>query len=142
VDPAFSPDGRFVAYVSADSGEVELWVRPFPGPGGKWKVSSSGGQFPAWSAAARELLFMAMDDRLMAVNYTMEGDSFSAGTPRVWSPVKIRRIGVQLNFDVSPDGKQVAMFPYPETEAKGGSLHATVLLNFFDEVRRRVPLSR
>ncbi len=52
--------------------------------------------------------------------------------------MKVRRNGVQLNFDVSPDGKQVAMFPYPEVEAKGGSLHATFLLNFFDEVLRKV----
>ncbi len=140
VDPAFSPDGRFIAYASDESGEVEVWVRPFPGPGGKWKVSPPGGQFPAWSAAAHELLFLGIDDRIMAVSYSTQGDSFSAGTPRVWSPVKIRRNGIQQNFDVSPDGKRVAMFPYPEVEAKGGSLHATFLLNFFDEVRRKAPL--
>ncbi len=63
-----------------------------------------------------------MDDRIMAVNYTRQGNSFSAEPPCLWSPAKIRRIGVQLNFDVSPDGKQVAMVPYPEVEAKGGSL--------------------
>ena len=142
MDPAFSPDGKFIAYASSEAGEMEVWVRPFPGPGGKWKVSTSAGQFPAWSAAAHELLFLGIDDRIMAASYTTQGDSFSAGPPRVWSPVKVRRTGVQLNFDVAPDGKRVAMFPYPEVEAKGGSLHATILLNFFDEVRRKAPLSR
>ncbi len=141
VDPAFSPDGKFIAYSADESGEMEVWVRPFPGPGGKWKVSTSGGQYPAWSAAAHEMLFLATDDRIMAASYTTLGDSFSAGPPRVWSPMKIRRNGILLNFDVSPDGKRVAMFPHPEVEAKGISLHATFLLNFFDEVRRKAPLS-
>ena len=69
------------------------------------RVSTSGGQFPAWSAVAHELLFLGIDDRITTASYTTQGNSFSAGTPRVWSPVKIRRIGVQQNFDVAPDGK-------------------------------------
>ena len=76
----------------------------------------------------------------MAASYTTQGNWFSAGTLRVWSPVKVRRNGVQQNFDIAPNGKMVAMFPYPEVEAKGGSLHATILLNFFDEVLRKLPL--
>jgi predicted Ser/Thr protein kinase len=135
-DPAFSPDGKFLAYASNESGPNEVFVRPFPGPGGKWKVSQSGGKFPVWSRAAHELLFLGGDDHIMAVDYSTQGDSFHAGKPRVWSPLPVRRTGLRQNFDLSPDGKRVVMFPQPESQE---SLHFTFLLNFFDEVRRKVP---
>ena len=139
VDPAFSPDGNFLAYVSTESGPNEVFVRPFPGPGGKWKISTAGGKFPAWSRTARELFFLGGDDRIMVVSYTTEGNSFSAGRPRPWSPTQVLRDGVRQNFDVSADGKRVVIFPRPAAEQAEGSLHATFLLNFFDEVRRRIP---
>jgi serine/threonine-protein kinase len=137
VDPAFSPDGTFLAYASNESGPNEVFVRPFPGPGGKWKISTAGGKFPAWSRTTRELFFLGGDDRIMVVSYATEGNSFSAGRPRPWSPTQVRRDGVRQNFDVSADGKRV--FPRPAAEQAEGSLHAAFLLNFFDEVRRRIP---
>jgi serine/threonine-protein kinase len=139
VDPMFSPDGKFIAYSSNESGDEAVFVRPFPGPGGKWKVSTKGGKFPVWSAATHELFFLGSDDRIWTASYTTQGDSFSAGVPRVWSSTQVRRNSVQQNFDISPDGKRVVMFPRPVAEESGGNLHATFLLNFFDEVRRRVP---
>lgn len=75
----------------------------------------------------------------MVVTYTIEGDSFLAGAPRVWSPTQVRRDGVRQNFDVSPDGTRIVMLSRPAETAQEGPLHATFLLNFFDEVRRRVP---
>jgi Tol biopolymer transport system component len=139
VDPAFSPDGKFIAYVSTELGPNELFVRPYPGPGGKWKVSVAGGKFPVWSPTAKELFFLGPDDRIMVASYTIEGSSFVAGRPRVWSPTPIRRDGVRQNFDISPDGKRAVVFPPPAPGQIEGSLHATFLLNFFDEVRRRIP---
>jgi len=139
VDPAFSPDGAFLAYASNESGSNEVFVRPFPGPGGKWKISTSGGKFPAWSRTTRELFFLGGDDRIMVVSYSIQGDSFSAGKPRAWSPAQVLRDGVRQSFDVSADGKRVVIFPRPATERAEGTLHATFLLNFFDEVRRRIP---
>jgi eukaryotic-like serine/threonine-protein kinase len=136
VAPAFSPDGKFLAYASTESGPNEIFVRPFPGPGGKWKVSQSGGRFPVWSRTAHELLFLGGDDHIMAVDYSTQGDLFHAGKPRVWSPVPVRSMGLRQNFDLSPDGKRVVMFPQPESQE---SLHFTFLLNFFDEVRRKAP---
>lgn len=100
VDPSFSPDGRFVAYSSNEStasATTEIFVRPFPGPGGKWKVSA--GQFPTWSPVTREIFFLGSDDRIMVARYAIEGDSFTVGVPRIWSPTPIRRHNVQLNFD-------------------------------------------
>jgi len=142
VDAAFSPDGKFIAYSSSESGGAEVFVRPFPGPGGKWRASMAGGKFPAWSAATHELFFLGGDDRIMSATYSIQGDVFSAGTPHAWSPTPVLRTGVLQNFDVSPDGKRVAILPRPIAEVSGGSLHATFLLNFFDDVRRRVPLSK
>jgi len=136
VAPAFSPDGKFLAYASNESGSNEIFVRPFPGPGGKWKVSQSGGRFPVWSRAAHELLFLGGDDHIMAVDYSTQGDSFHAGKPRIWSPLPVRRMGLRQNFDLSPDGKRVVMFPQSESQE---SLRFTFLLNFFDEVRRKAP---
>jgi serine/threonine-protein kinase len=139
VDSAFSPDGTFLAYASSESGREEIFVRPFPGPGGKWKISTEGGKFPAWSRTTRELFWLGGDNRIMVVSYTAEGDSFSAGRPRVWSPTQVRRDGVRQSFDISADGKRAVVFPRRAVEQVEGSLHATFLLNFFDEVRRRVP---
>jgi hypothetical protein len=104
-------------------------------------VSTDGGKAPAWSPATHKLLFMGGDNRIMAVSYTITGDSFASGTPHPWSPTMVRRIGVQQNFDVAPDGKRIIAFPAPPTEGTG-NLRATFLLNFRDELQRRVPLGR
>jgi Tol biopolymer transport system component len=63
--PRFSPDGRWLAYVSNESGAFEIYVRPFPGPGGKWLISTGGGTNAVWSRARHELLYLAPDDRIM-----------------------------------------------------------------------------
>jgi len=141
-DPAFSPDGKFLAYASSELGGEQVFLRSFRGPGGKWKVSSEGGKFPAWSRAAHELLFLGFNDRIMVADYSVQGDSFSAGKPRIWSPAQIRRTSVATNFDLAPDGRRVAFFPRAAEEQSKGSLHATFLLNFFDELRRRMPLGK
>ena len=62
--------------------------------------------------------------------------------PRVWSPTPVRRTSVQLDFDISPDSKRVIMFPQPVSETSTGNLHATFLLNFFDELWRKVPTGK
>jgi hypothetical protein len=104
----------------------------------KVTVSSAGGKFPAWSRT-RELFFLGGDDRIMVVGYTVQGAAFQPDRPRVWSPTPIRRDGVRQNFDISADGRRAVIFPRPELELGAGTLHVTFLLNFFDEVRRRVP---
>jgi serine/threonine-protein kinase len=139
VDPAFSPDGKFVAYASSESRQEEVFVRAYPGPSGKWKVSSEGGKFPAWARGTREIFFLGGDDRIMVASYTTKGNAFSADRPRQWSSTQVLRTGTLQNFDVSPDGKRVVVFPRRQEENTQGSLHVTVLLNFFDELRRRIP---
>jgi DNA-binding winged helix-turn-helix (wHTH) protein/Tol biopolymer transport system component len=140
--PAFSGDGRWIAYRSEESGSSEIFVRPFPGPGGKWQISTNGGLYPIWSGNNRELFYETLDYRIMVVDYTVHGASFVFGKPRLWSDRQLLSLGV-VNLALAPDGKRFAVFPIPQ--AKGGEnapVHAAFLLNFFDELRQRVPVSR
>jgi Tol biopolymer transport system component/predicted Ser/Thr protein kinase len=135
VFPAFSPDGRWLAYQSNESGTYEAYVRPFPGPGGKWQVSTDGGYFPVWSHDGRELLFVTPDRRVMTVNYIAKGNSFAAGKPRMWSETRLRTTS---DYDLAPDGKRLAAILPPDATEKPPT-HLTFLLNFFDELRHRAP---
>jgi hypothetical protein len=75
--PRFFPDGRWIAYVSPESGRNEIYVRPFPGPGGKWQVSTEGGTEPVWNPKGHELFYRS-GNKLMAVEYEAQ-QSFSPG---------------------------------------------------------------
>jgi eukaryotic-like serine/threonine-protein kinase len=132
----FSPDGRWMAYVSASSGTTEVFVRPFPGPGGAWQISTGGGRFPVWSRNGRDLFFLGPDQRIRVVSYTAHGSSFSPGTPRVWSNRVVADLGVNASYDVAPDGKHVAAVLSPDIrEVKSASM-LTVIVDFSDELRR------
>ena len=141
--PMFSPDGRWIAYRSNESGAYEIYVRPFPaGRGGKWQISTGGGLYGIWSNNGRELFYETADNRIMVVEYTVNGDSFLPGKPRLWSEKQIYYAGV-TNLALAPDGKRFAVFPMPEDAGPGkGSVRVTFLLNFFDELRRRMPPPR
>jgi len=136
---AFSPDGRWMAYQSL-KGNPQIFVTPFPGgpARGKWLISNAGGRFPVWSQSRRELFYVSPDDRIMVVSYSDKGDSFLPDKPRQWSPTPILNTGIFWNFDVAPDGKRLAVLPIDTGTEDKGNLHLTVLLNFFDELRRRV----
>lgn len=138
--PKFSPDGRWIAYTSNESGDYEIYVRPFPaGTGGKWQISSNGGLYALWSKKGRELFYETLDSRVMAVDYKVDGTSFVPGKPRLWSDRQVFYAGTS-NWDLAPDGKHFAVFALPEA-APGtkGSVHVTMLENFFDELKRRIP---
>jgi serine/threonine-protein kinase len=139
--PRFSPDGRWLAYESNESGAFEIYVRPFPGPGGKWQISTGGGTNAVWSRPRHELLYLAPDGRIMMVPYTAAGDALQAGKPRVWSetPVQVRPLS-GASFDLHPDGERVVMAP--ATEATSGPTHVTLVFNFFNELRRLAPVTK
>lgn len=101
--PALSPDGRWIAYQSDESGRYEIYVRPFPGPGGKWQISTHDGAGPFWSPKGRELYFYyRVDQRIMAA--TVEtGSSFKHATPR---SLFNYRAPVVTTFSISPDGQR------------------------------------
>ncbi len=85
----FSPDGRWVAYQTNESGRFEVVVQPFPDAGGKWQVSTNGGVAPRWRADGKELYFLAPGATMMAVPVTAAGASFEAGTPVALFPARI-----------------------------------------------------
>src|SRR5262249_11172813 len=104
-EPMFSPDGRWLAYQSNESRRVEVWVRPFPDPGGKWQIYTAGVSYPPWSGTRHELFFSAPDNRIMVAPYTAEGDSFKADKPRLWSERIFQRRPRLRSFDLHPDGE-------------------------------------
>jgi serine/threonine-protein kinase len=139
--PAFSPDGRWVAYESNESGQREIYVRTFVSDGsraGKWQVSSGGGTQPVWSRRGRELFFVT-GDRLMVTEYQNVGGTFIASKPRVWATLpRIGNTGFS-RYDVTPDGRRVVLLTRAQPEAGGRAPQMHLLLNFFDEIRRRSP---
>jgi serine/threonine-protein kinase len=143
-DPAFSPDGLWLAYQSNETGTYEVYVRPFPGPGGKWQISAGGGRFPIWSrgdlGAERELFFLGLDGHIRVASYIAKDNSFVAGKPRVWSSKTLLALFGVRPYDLAPDGKRFAVVLYPDgTAEQKPNTSVTVLLNFFDELKRRVP---
>jgi serine/threonine-protein kinase len=141
--PRFSPDGRWIAYLSNESGSYEIYVRPFPaGSGGKWQISTGGALYPLWAKNSRELFYETADSRIMVVDYAVSGDSFMPGVPRPWSEKQLFYAGAS-NLDLAPDGKRFAVLTAPEsTNTENGSVHVMMLENFFDELRRKVPAGK
>jgi Tol biopolymer transport system component/DNA-binding winged helix-turn-helix (wHTH) protein len=139
--PAFSPDSRWMAFCSNESGQLEVYVVPFPGPGGKWRISTGGGKFPIWSRNGRELFFLGLEsNKIMVTSYKETADTFSAEKPRVWSEKRLLDMGVAYPYDLAPDGKRFAAILYADgTSEQKPVTNLTFLLNFFDELRRRVP---
>ncbi len=129
--PMFSPDGRWIAYVSTSS----VFVRPFSGAGGPWRVGG-GAVGPRWSTTTHELLFQDATFRLMSVPYAVVGDSFRADKPQVWSPTSIFGNSPTYSdsrYDLHPDGTRVAGV----VSRDAGTV--VFVFNFFDYLRKIAP---
>ena len=144
--PAFSPDGHWIAYASGETGRTEVYVQPFPGPGGRVPISTEGGGFPVWSLNGHELFFLAGDRRIMVADYQANANNFFPGKPRAWSQQQILLNdtgGPFQHYALAPDGKRFVVLLYLDrTTERRDSLHLTFLLNFGDELRRRVPIGK
>ena len=134
----FSPDSRWLAYVSNESGQHEIYVQPYPGLGGKWQISTEGGTESVWARTGREL-FYRNGDKMMAVDVTTE-PTFTAGNPRVLFEGQYHtEIPIaNANYDITPDGQRFLMIKArgPESEAP---TQINVLLNWFEELKQRMP---
>ena len=140
-DPMFSPDGRWLAYVAKEPGRGKLavYVRPFPGSGGRWQVSSDGGDNPAWSLTRRELIYASPDQRIMVVPYSANRDSFQAEKPRLLPNSRFRPLAIARSFDLHPDGDRMALVKAPEAPAHD---HVILIFNFLDTLRAIAPPGR
>jgi serine/threonine-protein kinase len=138
--PRFSTDGHWIAYRSNESGSNEIYVRPFPNAnGGRWQISSGGGLYALWSSNGYELFYETADGRIVVVDYSVDGGSFVPGKPRLWSDKQLFFTGTS-NLDLAPDGKRFAVLALPDAPpGEKGTVHVTMLLNFFDELKRKIP---
>ena len=137
-EPTFSPDGRWIAYASSESGVYEIYVRAFPDDGRQWAVSSGGGNFPKWSRTTNELFYRTEDQLLMAASYNIVNAAFVAARPRVWSQRRLFNSGLTQNFDIAPDGRRFAVQMSAEEPGSQEEHPVMLQVNFLDEVRRRV----
>ena len=132
--PHFSPDGRWLAYTSDESGRTEIYVQPYPGPGGKWRVSSGGGTSSRWNANGRELFYNS-GGKMMAVDVTTS-PNFSAGTPRM----VFEGLDFSSGVDISPDGQRLLLIK--PVEQQQAATQINVVLNWFEELKQKVPTGK
>ena len=137
VSPRLSPNGSWLAYASQETfpGPLEVYVRPFPGSGGRWPISTDGGSQPVWARNGRELYYR-IGNRMMAVTVTSDA-TFSATKARVLFETRAY-LGLGLggmSYDVTPEGEFLMIEP---DEADVPPSQINVVLNWLQEVRRRV----
>ncbi len=126
----FSPDGRWVAYVSNESGRNEVYVRPFEGSDEKWQISLAGGISPRWRRDGKELFYLTTEGQLMAVT-VKAGQSFEAGKPTILFHVEAVHSDL-AQYEVAPDGQRFLV----NTRSGNQPLPVTVSLNWAAELKR------
>jgi hypothetical protein len=130
--PVFSPDGRFLAYQSNESGRFEVYVQSFPGPGGKWQISTSGGNEPQWRADGKELYYRAPDQKVMAVD-VQTGSGLTAGTAQPLFRGRFDTGIARNHFLPAADGRRFLTVAPLGREAMTPT---TVVLNWYAELGR------
>ena len=139
----FSPDDAWLAYSSDETGREEVYVTPYPGPGGKTPISTQGGRSPRWSADGRELFYRNGDDMMVVAVET--GPTFQAGVPQLLFTGHFEQEmpgeGAP-NYDVSADGQQFLMLSETggEDDVDASPPQITVAINWFEELKARVPV--
>ncbi|NIM00160.1 MAG: hypothetical protein GTN89_04515, partial [Acidobacteria bacterium] len=130
--PVLSPNGRWLAYASDETGQIQVYVRAFPGPGGKWQVSTTGGSRPRWAPDGNEL-FYKLQTNLYVVNIEDDDGSFRSGRPEL----VFDDLPLGLGFDVFDSNRLLLVEPVG-TEADFPGV--TVVVNWLDELQRLVPV--
>ena len=135
--PAFSPNGAWLAYASDETGQEEVYVRPYPGPGPAVRVSVDGGIAPAWSRDGRELFYNKRRTERWIVEVTAE-ETFTRSTPRLlFAKNDFISTYPERSYDVTPEGTFVMILDRPLEPQPVTQMH--VILNWFEELKERVP---
>ena len=145
--PAFSPDGRWLAFASNVTGRFEVYVQPWPAPGPREQVSLEGGESPAWSPAGRELFFLSAPDgsgkRRMMVADVRTSPTLSLGTPHPlfeFSPSDLAFYRVPARcYGVAPDGQRFFVVRLQPRPAPSPVTHIHLIQNWTEELKARVP---
>ena len=141
--PKFSPDGKWLAYVSDETGRRQVYVRPYPAPQVKWLISEEeeGGGSPVWSPDGTEL-FYRIGNKMMAASIQVAGQTLDVGKPRLLfegSYVGHSTPASWQYYDISPDGQRFFMIKEGDTDSVGAAGQINVVLNWFEELKRLVP---
>lgn len=136
--PRFSPDGRWLAFESNESGRAEIYVQPYPGPGAKVLVSTDGGREPIWSPSGRELFFRN-GDKMMALEIQTQ-PTLKNGAPKMLFERK-GFPGGSRQWDVAPDGQHFLIVKSSE-QAQSARSHINIVQNWFEELKRLAPAKR
>jgi serine/threonine-protein kinase len=124
--PAFSPDGKWLAYTSDESGRVDVYIRPFPGPGPRHLVSTEGGRLPSWHPNGQELVYAAGDE-LFSVRVVLEP------APEISAPRALYEVPGLVDYDIAPDGRFLVIQDDPSEKPT----EIQVVLNWFEELKQK-----
>ena len=139
-DAQISPNGRYLAYQSNESGQPEIYVRPYPKVNdGRWQVSTNGGTRPAWARNGRELFYIDAATTLTSVPVQTAGATFTAGNPAKVFDTKYATPNNVRNYDVSADGQRFVMIKDSTTADRAASASLVVVEHWFEELKAKVP---
>src|SRR5882762_5287609 len=133
VSPALSPDSRWLAYISDETGRNQVYVRPFPGSGGRWQISTDGGTEPLWAPDGRGIYYRTPASELMRAEVQTR-PAFGVGARRrLFSTAAYTASPIVRMYALSPDGSR---FLFQKGEA--GAQQLIVVVNWFEELKRRI----
>jgi Tol biopolymer transport system component len=130
--PQFSPDGRFLAYISNESGRFEVYARAFPATESKWRISTAGGTQPRWRADGRELYYLAADGKLMAVPLKVIDNALEVAAPTALFQTGSFGTAVNSHFTATPDGERFLLRAPGEA---ADTAPITVVLNWLSTLK-------
>ena len=136
----FSPDGRYLAYQSDESGRLEIYVRPFPRVNnGRWQVSTAGGSRPVWAVSGRELFYLDATNALTAVPVSTSESTISIGRPAKLFDTAYAEPNPSRHYDVSADGQRFLMLKPPAAaDPTATPVSIVVVEHWFEELKQRV----
>jgi serine/threonine-protein kinase len=136
----FSPNGRYIAYQSEESGRSEIYIRPFPRvDNGRWQVSTAGGTRPVWARSGRELFYLDASNALTAVPVSTSKPTISIGSPAKLFDTRYAQPNPSRHYDVSADGQRFLMLKFSQTgEPDATPLSMVVVEQWFEELKQRV----
>ena len=136
--PAISPDGRWLAYWTNESGSGELYVRSLADTSAKLPIAM-GGRVPRWSRTGRRLFFSTPNQRVMVVDYSVADQRFVPSTPRQWAPIELADTGVLPNYDLAGDDRHIIALLPARPDAEQAGTHVTLIGGLPEELRRKAP---